>query len=95
MSDDSGFQLTGSGPESYERYVNVFMAPFVDAVIQRAKLAKGDAVLDVACGPGFVARAASSLVGSTGRVAGLDINAGMLYQFWLTTAYKVSSDSLH
>jgi len=78
MSNDSGFQLAGSAPESYERYVNVFMAPFVDAVIHRAKLATGDSVLDVACGPGFVARAASSLVGSTGRVTGLDINAGML-----------------
>lgn len=78
MSNESGFQLAGTGPESYERYIGVYMAPFVDAVIQRAKLARGDAVLDVACGTGFVARAASSLVGSTGRVAGLDINPGML-----------------
>ena len=78
MSTDSGFQLAGSASESYDRYVNVFMAPIVDAVIQRANLANGDAVLDEACGTGFVARVASSLVGSTGRVAGLDINAGML-----------------
>ncbi len=78
MSNESGFQLAGTGPESYERYIGVFMAPFVDAVIQRAKLTRGGAVLDVACGTGFVARAASSLVGSTGRVAGLDINPGML-----------------
>ncbi len=78
MSNESGFQLAGTGPESYERYIGVFMAPFVDAVIQRAKLTRGSAVLDVACGTGFVARAASSLVGSTGRVAGLDINPGML-----------------
>ena len=78
MSNKSGFQLAGTGPESYERYIGVDMAPFVDAVIQRAKLARGDAVLDVACGTGFVARAASSLGGSTGRVAGLDINPGML-----------------
>ena len=46
----SGFQLGGSAPESYDRYVKVFMAPFVDAVIQRSKLANGDTVLDVACG---------------------------------------------
>ena len=67
MSNDSGFQLAGSAPENYARYINVFMAPFVDAVIQRAKLTTGDSVLDVACGPGFMTRSASSLVGSKGR----------------------------
>lgn len=69
MSTGSDFQLAGTGPESYERYIAVFMAPFVDAVIDRTTFAPGDAVLDVACGTGFVAREASGLVGSTGRVA--------------------------
>ena len=77
-SNDSGFQLAGSAPENYERYVKVFLAPFVEAIMQRAKLEPGNAVLDLACGTGFVARAASGLVGSTGRVAGLDINGSML-----------------
>ena len=77
-SNDSGFQLSGSAPENYERYVKIFLAPFVEAILQRANIEAGNAVLDLACGTGFVAREASGLVGSTGRVAGLDINASML-----------------
>jgi SAM-dependent methyltransferase len=38
----------------------------------------GQAVLDVACGTGFTARAAAARVGPTGRVVGADINPGML-----------------
>ena len=34
--------------------------------------------MDVACGIGIVARSALTLVGGSGRVAGLDINSGML-----------------
>ncbi len=77
-TDKSGFQIAGTGPENYERFVGLLMAPFVDAVIQRANLAPGRSVLDVACGTGFVARAAAGLVGPSGRIAGLDINEGML-----------------
>jgi ubiquinone/menaquinone biosynthesis C-methylase UbiE len=35
-------------------------------------------VLDVACGTGIVARLAAERVGSSGSVAGLDVNAGMV-----------------
>jgi SAM-dependent methyltransferase len=35
-------------------------------------------VLDAACGTGIVARAASSRVGATGHVTGVDLNPGML-----------------
>jgi len=35
-------------------------------------------VLDVACGTGAVARVAAQRVGTSGRVTGLDLNAGML-----------------
>src|SRR4029450_7468624 len=45
---------------------------------RRAGLAAGMASLDVATGTGLVARAARELVGPTGRVIGLDRNAGML-----------------
>ena len=38
----------------------------------------GDAVLDVATGPGTVARQAALLAGPAGRVTGLDISAAML-----------------
>ena len=41
-------------------------------------LKKGENVLDVACGTGIVARMASDLVGTKSKVAGVDINTGML-----------------
>jgi len=78
MSEDLVFQLSGSAPVNYERFVGPFMAPFVDAVIMRARLSSGSSLLDVACGTGLVARAAAWVVGPNGRVVGLDVNAGML-----------------
>jgi demethylmenaquinone methyltransferase/2-methoxy-6-polyprenyl-1,4-benzoquinol methylase len=48
--------------------------------LRRAGLAGGMASLDVATGTGLVARAARELVGPSGRVTGLDPNAGMLAQ---------------
>ncbi len=38
----------------------------------------GQRVLDVACGTGIVARNAVKLVGDTGSVIGIDLNASML-----------------
>jgi ubiquinone/menaquinone biosynthesis C-methylase UbiE len=46
-------------------------------LVERAAPRPGERVLDVACGTGVVARLAAERVG-TGRVVGLDINAGML-----------------
>ena len=60
MSDESGFQVSGAAPENYDKYISTFMSPFIDALVERANLDEGDAVLDVACGTGFVARRAAS-----------------------------------
>jgi len=46
--------------------------------LRRAGLKLGMVSLDVATGTGLVAQAARALVGATGRVTGLDRNAGML-----------------
>jgi len=54
------------------------MAPFIEAVIDRAALPSGGAILDVACGTGFLTRRAGEVAGAGARVAGLDVNAGML-----------------
>ncbi len=75
---EPGFQLTGSAPERYETFLAPIMAPFVEALLDAAHVGPGGAVLDVACGTGFAARAAAALVGPTGRVAGVDVNPGML-----------------
>ncbi|MGW6493382.1 class I SAM-dependent methyltransferase [Streptomyces sp. NPDC055056] len=78
MADESGFQLKGSAPERYERYAAPFMAPFVEAILDAVDLHPGATVLDLACGTGFVARAAAARVGPAGRVSGADINTGMI-----------------
>ena len=48
--------------------------------LQRAGLAKGMRVCDVAIGTGLVAREALRLIGSTGSLVGVDPSAGMLEQ---------------
>jgi SAM-dependent methyltransferase len=75
---ETSFQLTGSAPERYETFVAPIMAPFVDALLDAANLRAGSAVLDLACGTGFVARFAAARVGSSGRIVGVDINEAML-----------------
>ena len=77
MSNTSGFQVGEHAPRYYESEVSLFMAPFVESLVKSA-VKKGDAVLDVASGTGFAARAASMAVGPGGRVVGSDINPGMV-----------------
>ena len=78
-SDPSRWQLRGSAPELYERYlVPAVTFPWAQDLVGRAGITRGDRVLDVACGTGVVARVAAAQVGPSGRVAGLDLNGGML-----------------
>ena len=74
----SGFQVSGSAPDYYERFLPPIMAPFVGALIEAVALRPGDVVLDVACGTGLASRAAAAVVGPSGRVDGLDLNPAML-----------------
>ena len=80
MSERSGWQLaSGSVAEAYDRYMmSAFGNPFAQALVQVAAPEEGERILDVACGTGAVARYAAALVGTTGQVVGLDLNAGML-----------------
>jgi SAM-dependent methyltransferase len=77
MSDKSGFQVDDNAPRYYESHVERFMAPFVRSLVASA-LKPGDVVLDVACGTGFAARAASAATGASGRVIGSDLNSEMI-----------------
>ncbi|MCF2530496.1 class I SAM-dependent methyltransferase [Yinghuangia soli] len=78
MGAEPGFQVGADAPRRYEEHVAAIMAPFVAAAVEAAGLARGSAVLDLACGTGFVARAAAAAVGPDGHVAGVDVNPGML-----------------
>lgn len=77
MEDNSGFQIQDQAPHFYESKVSIFMAPFVQSVVQAA-VRQGDRVLDVASGTGFAARAASVIAGSEGYVVGSDVNPEMV-----------------
>ncbi|MCZ7535689.1 MAG: methyltransferase domain-containing protein [Acidimicrobiia bacterium] len=78
MEEGLKFQVAGGGAAAYETFVAPIMAPFVTDALEAAGIPAGGSVLDVACGTGFVARSAAALVGPTGRVAGVDLNPGML-----------------
>lgn len=78
MSGLSHWQLDGSAPELYERYlVPAITAKWAADLVERAGLRPEERVLDVACGTGIVARLASLRTGD-GRVTGLDLNQGTL-----------------
>jgi ubiquinone/menaquinone biosynthesis C-methylase UbiE len=71
--------LGGGLPELYERYlVPTMFAPWAQQLVALVNPRSGERVLDVACGTGIVARQAAEKVGASGRVVGLDLNAGML-----------------
>jgi len=79
MGEGSGFQVSGSAAELYERYaVPYVLGPWAPELVGLAALKRGERVLDLACGTGVVARLAAARVGPTGQVIGLDLNAGML-----------------
>jgi ubiquinone/menaquinone biosynthesis C-methylase UbiE len=78
MSDHEHWQLDGSAPELYERYlVPAITSIWASNLIDLAKPQPTDNVLDVACGTGAVTRLAAAKA-TNGRVVGLDYNAGML-----------------
>jgi len=86
MSDDH-WQLEGSAAELYQRYlVPAITTKWAENLVDRTLLRTGEAVLDVACGTGVVARLAAKKV-APGHVTGLDLNAGML-----AVARRVSDD---
>jgi ubiquinone/menaquinone biosynthesis C-methylase UbiE len=69
----------GSAPERYEKcFVPPISAPLAADLIEKARLAPGQRVLDVACGTGVVTRLAAQEVRPGGAVSGLDLNPGML-----------------
>jgi ubiquinone/menaquinone biosynthesis C-methylase UbiE len=82
MSDPSKFDFKTSGNAVAQAYEELLVPrifePWSKLLLSEAQLSSGESVLDVACGPGTVARMASAMVGSNGKVTATDISPPML-----------------
>ena len=72
----------GASTEAMQAYDEVLVPrvfePWARLLTDQLELAPGDAVLDVACGPGSVSRVAAECVGAGGRVTACDLSSAML-----------------
>ena len=80
MTDASKYQFTNlSGPKAYDEFfVPTLFRPWAKLLLDNVNLQPGEAVLDVATGPGTVARLAAVRLGSQGHVVATDIALPML-----------------
>jgi ubiquinone/menaquinone biosynthesis C-methylase UbiE len=80
MNTQEQWQLTTlKAAEQYEHYpARYILGPWAPLLVDAARVAGAERVLDVACGTGVVTRAAAKRVGGTGRVVGVDLNPGMI-----------------
>jgi len=79
MKTGEQWHIAKEAAELYERVVaRHILSPWAPSLVDAARLAVGERVLDLACGTGVVARIAARRVGPRGRVTGVDLNAGMI-----------------
>jgi ubiquinone/menaquinone biosynthesis C-methylase UbiE len=80
MSDATRFQFTNASvPKAYDEFfVPRLFEPWAKLLLEKVKLQSGEVVLDIATGPGTVARLAAVGVGPSGRVVATDIAPLML-----------------
>ena len=73
------FKISAAAAELYEsQFVPALFAEWAPRLTELAGVAPGQAVLDVACGTGIVARTVADIQRGRDRVVGLDINEAML-----------------
>jgi len=80
MADASRFQFTNpSVPKAYnEFFVPRLFEPWARLLLDEAGLREGEALIDIATGPGTVARLAAPMLGPGGRILATDIAQPML-----------------
>ena len=79
MTDHESWQVSGDAAEVYEQcFVPAIFGQWAPQLVDAAKVAARDRVLDVGCGTGVLARAAADRVAAESQVTGLDLNEGML-----------------
>jgi ubiquinone/menaquinone biosynthesis C-methylase UbiE len=65
--------------EMYEQLlVGPLFRPWAKVILEEVALARGNRLLDIACGTDIVARLAKERLGDSGRVVGVDVNPQML-----------------
>ena len=65
--------------EIYERVlVKPLFRPFAEELVGRLNAARGDSLIDVACGTGIAARIARERLGSDAKIVGVDVAPAML-----------------
>jgi ubiquinone/menaquinone biosynthesis C-methylase UbiE len=74
--------FASAGIEAAQVYDDIMVPrlfqPWADLLLDQIGLQAGDVLLDVACGPGTVARQAATRLGPSGRVTGCDVSPAML-----------------
>lgn len=79
MATSTQWQLARDAAERYERIlVPAILGPGARTLVEWSDLRDGEAVVDIGCGTGAAARFAAERVGASGRVAGVDVNSGMI-----------------
>jgi len=79
MTDADRGQVATTAAEVYEEFfIPALFGQWPERLLGAAEVAAGHSVLDVGCGTGVLARAAARRVGDSGRIVGIDPNAGML-----------------
>jgi SAM-dependent methyltransferase len=82
------FQLSLDAAEAYEsKFVPALFGEWAPHLLDAAGVRPGQAVLDVACGTGVVARAAAKRLAGEGSVVGVDLSEAML-----TVARRIASN---
>lgn len=79
MATSKQWQLARDAAERYERIlVPAILGPAARPLVEWSDPRDGEAVADIGCGTGAAARFAAEKAGASGRVAGVDLNAGMI-----------------
>ncbi|HEY1654829.1 MAG TPA: class I SAM-dependent methyltransferase [Candidatus Tumulicola sp.] len=79
MSDRTEFRFAGNVPEAYDKHlVAPLFEPMAHVLLAALGLKPGERLLDVACGPGSVARVAARHAQTHGRVTGCDVSSDMI-----------------